>query len=91
MVLGAKPEEEKGVSIGAKSVKADGLAFEYTVATEGRGFGRARKLAPAFLECVGGIRHVPLYDLRNVPVLDDSVVGAEPEDVDLPQPSFGRV
>ncbi len=42
MPLGEKLWEEKGAAIGAsiKSVDANGVAFEYTVATEVKGFGR---------------------------------------------------
>ena len=42
MPLGEKAWEEKGAAIGAsvKSVDANGIAFEYTTATEVKGFGR---------------------------------------------------
>jgi len=42
MPLGEKAWEEKGAAIGAsiKSVDANGIAFEYTTASEVKGFGR---------------------------------------------------
>jgi len=42
MPLGEKAWEEKGAAIGAsvKSVDANGITFEYTIASEVKGFGR---------------------------------------------------
>ena len=42
MALGEKAWEEKGAAIGAsvKSVDANGITFEYTIASEVKGFGR---------------------------------------------------